>query len=26
VGGVLLAFCWYWDRKHGRPAGEYDRV
>ena len=26
VGGVLLAFCWYWDRKHGRPPGGYDRV
>ncbi len=26
LGGVLLAFCWYWDRKHGRPPGGYDRV
>ena len=26
LSGVLLAFCWYWDRKHGRPPGGYDRV
>jgi uncharacterized membrane protein len=26
VAGVLLAFGWYWDRKHGRPPGGYDRV
>jgi uncharacterized membrane protein len=24
VAGVLLAFGWYWDRKHGRPP--LDRV
>ncbi len=26
LGGVLIAFGWYWDRKHGRPPGGYDRV
>ncbi|MGH3016885.1 MAG: hypothetical protein ACRDLU_00750 [Gaiellaceae bacterium] len=25
VAGVLLAFGWYWDRKHGRPE-RLDRV
>lgn len=25
LGVVLLAFGWYWDRKHGRPA-VHDRV